>query len=153
LDAAQQGEVGRLAGQEAAPRLWTALTEQAQADGRGGNFAKGWMAEPNTGNTPGVTIRNTWPIAVYVEKDTQPHIIEARPGGVLAWMPGRGGFSAFAVSAKTKKSGGGHGWIFAQRVHHPGTTGKNVFGITMEDVGANIVFDALLAAARTVLGG
>lgn len=150
LEAVQQGEVGRVAAGQAAPKLWLALTEQAQADGRGGNFAKGWEAEPSQGATPGVTVRNIWPLAKYVEKDTKPHIIKARPGGVLAWMPKRGAFSAVYVKASTKAA---QTWVFAQKVNHPGTTGKNVFGITMEDVGATIVFDALMAAARTVLGG
>ena len=165
LDAAQGDAVGRAAAASAAPKLWIAFTEQAQADGRGGNFAKGWMAEPQS-DTPGVTVRNTWPTARFVEKPTPAHIIRPRPGthavtrttkkgtvtvqvpNMLAWVPGRGAFSAVSAS----KAMASAGWIRAMKVRHPATKGKNVFGIVMDGVGSDIILTALRTAATTILG-
>ena len=155
LEAAKRGDVGRAAAVDAAPRLWLAVVEQSQKDGRGGNFAKGWEVEPNQGDPPGVTVRNNWPIARFVEQDTVPHKILPRPGGILAWPVGRGAFSSYLpLTAKTRANKANGGWIISiHGVNHPGTTGKDAFGITMNGPGADIVFTALMTAARTVLGG
>lgn len=167
LDAAKGQAIGEMAGLKAAPALTRALVEnsQAGAGGTSGPFSRGWLAQPDGA---GVSVTNTDPLARVKELPTKPHIIRPRPGthtvtktskkgkvfsyqapNMLAWMPGRGAFSAFKVNATTKA---GQVWRYAKEVHHPGTAGKGIFQTTMLGNGGTIIFDALAAAARTILG-
>ena len=70
------------------------------------------------------------PHATYVEKGTRPHIIEAKPGGVLRFVAGvgrpehvvrRGRWTGIRRAAATGRFAGGGGVVFTRRVHHPGT--------------------------------
>lgn len=167
LDKAKTQEVGELAGKMAAPAFTRALVEQSQAGAGGtkGRFSAGWLAQPDGA---GISVTNTDPRARVIELPTKPHIIKARPGthtvtrtskkgkvfsyqapNMLAWMPGRGAFSAFKVNASTKA---GQVWRYAKQVHHPGTAGKGIFQTTILGNGSTIIFNALATAARTILG-
>lgn len=64
------------------------------------------------GNPPRLLFGNTSPIAIYVEEDTEPHIIEPKNKKALRWFDPPGGGKDAAV--------------FSQRVHHPGTTGQHI---------------------------
>ena len=148
LEKAQGPAIGELAAQQVQAPFTRALIETSGEKAGFGpsGFSRGWLAEANGA---GLVVTNSSPVARSIELPTSPHVIEARPGGVLAWMPGRGSFSAFAVKASTKAA---QTWIFAKRVNHPGTPGKFVFQTTVTEQ-AELIFTALATAARTVLGG
>lgn len=127
-------------------------------------FSSGWIA---TANGPGLTVRNTSKIAAFIEFKTEPHPIFARPGThpvqrvskngkaftvdmpyMLAWVPGRGAFSA--VSASTAKANAN--WQFAMSVQHPGTPGKYLFLEFMDNAGGDMINTALEEEISAYLG-
>jgi hypothetical protein len=126
LSTFQARQVAARMGPVFAPKLTRWLVDQSQAMAGSGPFSKGWLAQP----TPdGIQVTNSFGKAKFIEFPTKPHLIRpTKPGGVLAWMPGRGPFSAVKVSAKTKAKAG---VVFAKVVHHPGTGGKYVFKTVM----------------------
>lgn len=84
------------------------------------------------------TIQPTKAYAQFVDQPTRPHVIEARPGGVLAFphflsrvgnIGGRGR-SVFKFGGKEAVSS----LVFVQRVHHPGTRGMHFIQGTAERV-------------------
>lgn len=165
LDATQSQVVGERAGLALAPKLTRWLQEDSQALAGYGPFAQGWLATPNGS---GVRIRNNFGKARFIELPTAPHIIRPRPGthlvsyvtkkgktvsyeapNMLAWMPGRGAFSAVYVKQSTKS---GQKWFRAKEVHHPGTKGKHVFEDVILSRQAEI-FQAIKDQATAILSG
>jgi len=77
----------------------------------------------------GFILGATAPHAIFMEKGTRPHIIEAKSGGVLRFTAGVGRPEHFMrrgrwTGARRQTSGrfaGSGGVVFAKRVHHPGT--------------------------------
>jgi len=134
------------AAKAAGPVLTRLLVEQAQSSAGSGPFASGWLAQPAG---PGLSVTNSMGVSAFIEFSTRAHKIQARPGGVLAWVPGRGAFSA--VNASKAKAGAG--WVFAKSVNHPGTVGKDVFGITIRGKGGDTIFDAMTTEATEYLEG
>ena len=163
LTAAQGDAIGTLAAKNVAPAFTRALVEKSgELAGFGpSHFSSGWLAEAAG---PGLQVGNSiGPLARDIELPTEPHVIEARPGGVLAWpidprKPPRAPFKSSIASRRpfsaknASKAKAAATWFFAKRVHHPGTPGKFVFPATVAAQSA-LIFDALTAAARTVLGG
>ena len=162
LTAAQGDAIGNMAAQQVAPAFTRALVEKSgELAGFGpSGFSRGWIAEAAG---PSIAVTNTSPLARDIELPTAPHIIEARPGGVLAWpiKPGQAPRAPFLKSIASRrpfsaknasKAKAASDWFFAKRVHHPGTKGKFVFPATVEEQ-TDMILGALATAARTVLGG
>lgn len=64
----------------------------------------------------------------YVDEGTRPHIIRAKPGGILAFQSGYN--AKTQPGSLTSKAGGAFGpFVFAQEVRHPGTRAR---GFTAE---------------------
>ncbi len=166
LDKVQTEAVGRQAALKLAPKMTRWLIDNSQFIAGSGPFSRGWLAQPSDGS-PGLAISNNSPKSRFIEFPTKAHIIRPRPGthtvtrtsklgktfsyqapNVLAWVPGRGAFSA--VNASGAKAGAK--WIFAMEVHHPGTGGKGVFPIVLKNHTEDIL-NALGDAALAILSG
>lgn len=67
------------------------------------------------------TVETFDPVARYVEKDTPPHVIRARPGGMLHFQSRDGwvGKDGTVYPPGT--------WVTIHEVHHPGTKGQHMF--------------------------
>ena len=164
LTQAQGQTVSQAAAKSLAPKLTRWLVEYTQDFVGSGPFARGWLAQP-AGN--GIQVTNSDPLAVVKEFPTKRHEINARPGlhavtrktksgksitvmmpYVLAWVPGRGAFSAVNAS----KAKGAANWIYARRVMHPGTAGKGVFPMVLK-VHDDDIFQLIADAANSELSG
>lgn len=107
---------------------------QAAAAGRieggTGQYERSFTFELIGGSPPKLRFGNSAPHAIYIEEDTEPHIIVPVNKKALHWFAG--------------PRGGGIGpneSVFATKVKHPGTTGMH------------IVRDAVLEAGRNLRGG
>ena len=144
LTAVQGGAVNVKAGMDLAPRLTRWLIDNSQFIAGSGPFSRGWLATPNA---VGISVTNNFGPALFIEKPTRPHEIRPVRALALAWMPGRGPFSAVFVKASTKAAAG---TVFAKVVHHPGTGGKGVFPLVI-DMHNEDILQALSDAATAIL--
>lgn len=115
----------------------------ARISGGTGRYERSFTVELKAGRPPQLLCGNGSPIAIYVEEDTDPHIIEPTPKGrkakpgPLTKNPDAPGALHWFAGAK----GGGEGpaaSVFAKKVHHPGTKGQHIVRDAVLITGENL---------------
>lgn len=100
-----------------------------------GAYERNFRFELLPGQPPKLLFGNASPIAIYVEDDTEPHIIKPTPPGRSSFTnPNKPGALKWFAGAK----GGGAGPAnlrFATEVHHPGTTGQHIVRDAVREAG------------------
>lgn len=97
-----------------------------------GLYERSFHFELIAGNPPTLRFGNTHPAAIYIEEDTRPHIIEPTPKGRRSFTnPSKPGALRWMTGPHQPKGGGAKArgpanLHFAQKVHHPGTTGQHI---------------------------
>jgi Bacteriophage HK97-gp10, putative tail-component len=104
------------------PPKVTASVFAAERSRRPGTLKDSWEIGhlAKLGNTSWIEVYTEDPIAPYVEYDTRPHPIRARPGSVLRFR-----------STKTGEV------VYAAEVLHPGTTGVHMLARACAEVAAD----------------
>jgi hypothetical protein len=146
MSRAQTVELTQAAGKTLAPQMTRWLVDTSQVAAGSGPFARGWLATPSEN---GLSIRNSFGKARFIEFATRPHLIRPKRAKALSWMPGRGPFSAVMVKASTRAASGA---VFAMVVHHPGTGGKHIFPLVLK-VHDDDIFKVLTDSATAILTG